>query len=174
MCVVDIGGRVLAASCVREAENGMQVDTCSEKVERQLGNHGLRILEHAAGAADSAVRGHRHPGSLSREHTFRPAEQDRAELWDCLQRLARLLGDALAEQSLCGRRVGVKVRFDDQQTTTRSLTLQAPIGAMTDIYPVAVTLLDRTDAGARAVQVLGISLAGIGPRPDDRQLELFS
>ncbi|MBK8258462.1 MAG: formate dehydrogenase subunit alpha [Polyangiaceae bacterium] len=34
MCVVDIGGRVLAASCVRPCEEGMNVVTKSEKVER--------------------------------------------------------------------------------------------------------------------------------------------
>jgi CRP-like cAMP-binding protein/Fe-S-cluster-containing dehydrogenase component len=32
VCVVDVGGRVLAASCVRPAENGMVVQTQSEKV----------------------------------------------------------------------------------------------------------------------------------------------
>jgi formate dehydrogenase major subunit len=33
MCVVDVGGRVLAASCVRPCANGMQVETSGEKVE---------------------------------------------------------------------------------------------------------------------------------------------
>lgn len=35
MCVVDIGARTLAASCVRPCEEGMKVVTASEKVERQ-------------------------------------------------------------------------------------------------------------------------------------------
>src|SRR5437764_13454975 len=34
MCVVDVGGRVLAASCVRPCEPGMKVATASEPVER--------------------------------------------------------------------------------------------------------------------------------------------
>ncbi len=34
MCVVDVGGRVLAASCVRPCEEGMNVLTASEKVEK--------------------------------------------------------------------------------------------------------------------------------------------
>jgi formate dehydrogenase major subunit len=34
MCVVDVGERVMAASCVREATDGMTVQTNSEKVER--------------------------------------------------------------------------------------------------------------------------------------------
>src|SRR5580765_4191209 len=35
MCVVDVGGRVLAASCVRPCEEGMEVTTASAKVEKQ-------------------------------------------------------------------------------------------------------------------------------------------
>jgi len=35
MCVVDVGGRVLAASCVRPCEEGMTVETHSPKVEKQ-------------------------------------------------------------------------------------------------------------------------------------------
>ncbi|HEX4698188.1 MAG TPA: formate dehydrogenase subunit alpha [Actinomycetes bacterium] len=34
MCVVDVGGRVLAASCVRPCEDGMSVTTTSEEIDR--------------------------------------------------------------------------------------------------------------------------------------------
>jgi formate dehydrogenase major subunit len=35
MCVVDVGGRVLAASCVRPCEPGMKVQTSNVRIERQ-------------------------------------------------------------------------------------------------------------------------------------------
>ncbi|MEW4528909.1 formate dehydrogenase subunit alpha [Maioricimonas sp. JC845] len=35
MCVVDLGERTLAASCVRKCHDGMQVETSSEKIQRQ-------------------------------------------------------------------------------------------------------------------------------------------
>ena len=35
VCVVDIGGRVLAPACVRPCEDGMEVKTATEQVERQ-------------------------------------------------------------------------------------------------------------------------------------------
>jgi DNA polymerase-4 len=143
-------------------------------LERELGNHGLRILERAMGREDSTVRGHRHPHSLSREQTFRTPETDLGEMWGCLQRLSQLLGEALAEQGLCCRRVGIKVRFDDQQTTTRSRTLQTPVGAVADIYAVTVSLLERTQAGARGVRLLGVSVGGLTTSPEERQLDLFS
>ena len=37
MCVVDVGGRVLAASCVRPCEEGMEVATASPLVEASRG-----------------------------------------------------------------------------------------------------------------------------------------
>jgi DNA polymerase-4 len=165
----------------REALEALGATTVAELLrldrallERELGNHGLRIRETASGGADSTVRGLRHPHSLSREQTFRPPEVDLGEMWECLQRLCQLLEKSLQEQGLSGRRVGVKVRFDDQQTTTRSLTLSTPVVTAADIYPVTVSLLERTQAGARGVQVLGVNVSGLGPRPDDRQLDLFA
>ena len=143
-------------------------------LERELGNHGLRILELASGRGDSTVRGHRHPRSLSREQTFRHPELDRSEMWRCLEKLSQLAADALQEQALCARKVTLKVRFDDGQTTTRSTTVQTAVATTAEIYPLAVTLLDRTEATARGVRLLGVSVSGLGPRPDDRQLELFS
>src|SRR6185369_6152468 len=34
LCVVDVGGRVLAASCVRACEEGMEVQTTSPRIEQ--------------------------------------------------------------------------------------------------------------------------------------------
>src|ERR671917_1269996 len=34
-CVVDVGARVLAAACVRPCEDGMEVKTATDQVERQ-------------------------------------------------------------------------------------------------------------------------------------------
>src|SRR5262249_22522852 len=35
VCAVDVGGRVMAAACVRECEEGMVVRTNDERIERQ-------------------------------------------------------------------------------------------------------------------------------------------
>jgi DNA polymerase-4 len=148
-----------------------QLDRCV--LEAALGNHGLRILELARGREDTIVRGHSHPRSLSREHTFSEPQLDLGELWECLQRLSQALGEGLEEQNLAARRIAVKLRFDDQQVTTRSLTSQGHVVRGADIYPIALSLLERTAAGTRGVRLLGIRVEGLGPRPKDTQLELF-
>jgi formate dehydrogenase major subunit len=63
MCVVDIGGRVLAASCVRPCEEGMKVETNSPKVEKQR-----RML--------TALLLSDHPLPCAKERTTRDDELD--------------------------------------------------------------------------------------------------
>ena len=57
MCVVDIGQRALAAACVRPCEEGMNVDTSSDKVLRHRKMLTLLLLsdypEHSAREADT-------------------------------------------------------------------------------------------------------------------------
>src|ERR1700689_20669 len=38
MCVVDVGARAYAAACVRPCEDGMEVTTTSERLDRQRAN----------------------------------------------------------------------------------------------------------------------------------------
>ena len=85
----------------------------------------------------------------------------------------QVFGEGLEEQNLAARRIAVKLRFDDQQVTTRSLTSQGHVVRGADIYPIALSLLERTAAGTRGVRLLGIRVEGLGPRPKDTQLELF-
>ncbi len=63
MCVVDTGGRVLAASCVRPCEEGMRVETASPKVEKH------RAMLTALLMAD-------HPTPCAKERTTRDDELD--------------------------------------------------------------------------------------------------
>ena len=58
MCVVDVGERVLAASCMRECQNGMSVETSSEKVEthRRVLTE-LLLSEHESPCAREASSG---------------------------------------------------------------------------------------------------------------------
>jgi nucleotidyltransferase/DNA polymerase involved in DNA repair len=143
------------------------------RLEAALGAHGLRIQALARGAEDDPVRGVRHPQSLSREATVRGESIDLGVLADHLQDLARHLAAELGRQGLSAGRVILKIRYGDQ-TTTRSQTLAAAIGAAGEIHDVAAHLLERTQAGSRPVRGLGIQLAGLAPAAEtSRQLDLF-
>jgi DNA polymerase-4 len=146
-----------------------------QRLEKELGNHGLRILEFARGQDSASVRAARHPKSLSQESTFEERQLDLDVLWERLQLLAQSLEEGLRRQGLCARRVAVKVRYEDQSTTTRSHTHGRALSSAAEIFRVASTLLDRTLAGSRPIRRIGIALSRLSPAAqEEQQLELFS
>lgn len=145
-----------------------------DELERALGNHGLRLLELARGSDFQPVRAARAPASLSQETTFDEPQLDAPIVAERLQRLAASLEAALRRQGLGARRIAVRVRYADHESTTRTRTLDRPVGLARDLVEVAEGLLERTDVGARAIRTLGLRLGALGGAPgDDRQLDLF-
>ena len=72
MCVVDVGERVLAASCVRECQNGMNVTTNSPKIEqhrRMLTQ--LLLSEHVSPCARETTTGDCELEALGRKYRIR-------------------------------------------------------------------------------------------------------
>jgi DNA polymerase-4 len=145
------------------------------RLEDELGNHGLRILEYARGEDHARVRAATHPQTLGKEHTFDVEQLDLGVLWEQLQNLAASAEGALRREGLSARRVAVKVRYSDGETSTRSQTLPGPASSQSEIYSTAAALLERTHAGSRPISRLGVTLAGLaaGVVPE-AQLDLFS
>lgn len=143
-------------------------------IESALGAHGLAIRAAARGEADNRVQAARHPRSLSQESTLASDELDVLVLAERLQTIAGHLERALALEGLATRRVALKVRYADQETSTRSRTLARPVSNAAELQAVGQELLGRTQAGTRAVRLLGLSVSRLLPaRRDERQLELF-
>jgi len=147
-------------------------------LEEALGNHGLQILEFARGEDPAPVRRSVHPQSVSREATLEQPEVDGIVLAEQLARLASGLEAALRRDSLAASRVALKVRYEDQEVVTRSLTLdRGRLASASEISEAARTLLGRTHAGVRPIRLLGLRLAGLStgaPRAEEiEQLDLF-
>jgi len=146
----------------------------AERLQAELGTHGLRILAFAEGRDDRPVRGVAHPLSVSRETTLADGSGDQRAIADLFQGLAQRLAEELELQGLFASRVALKLRFSDQTTASRSLTLAEASAAAPDILNAALALWERTEAGSRRVMGLAVQLAGLQRQPaSDRQLELF-
>ena len=79
MCVVDTGGRVLAASCVRPCEDGMTVETASPKVEshrRML--TALLLADHPTPCAKERTTGDDALDALARRYALSPERNGHA------------------------------------------------------------------------------------------------
>jgi DNA polymerase-4 len=145
------------------------------ELEEHLGNHGLAILGYAQGRDDARLRAAPHPRSLSQESTLDADELDLSVIQERIDELARHLESGLRLERLAAKRITLKLRYSDQERTTRSRTLVRPVAASQEIAALAAALLGRTQAGIRPVRLVGLGVASLVRwRRDDRQLELFS
>jgi DNA polymerase-4 len=144
-------------------------------LEEHLGNHGLAILGYAQGRDEARLRAAPHPRSLSQESTLASDELDLPVIQERIEELARRLEASLVLERLAAKRVTLKLRYADQERTTRSCTLVRPVAASRDLAALATDLLGRTQAGIRPVRLVGLAVASLTRRRrDDRQLDLFS
>jgi DNA polymerase-4 len=89
-----------------------------------------------------------------------------------IEHMAAEVANGLEKRTLAACTVSVKVRYSDFTTLTRSRTFPIPTVSAARMAAIAKDLLRRTEAGARAVRLLGVSTSTLVPGTL-RQLELF-
>jgi len=108
----------------------------------------------AAGQDDRAVQPNRASKSSSSENTYSQDLTDIDRMREEIADMARSNAQWLAGKRLLARTVTIKVRYSDFTTVTRSHSDAATCDPEA-IARRAVALLDKTEAGARAVRLLG-------------------
>jgi nucleotidyltransferase/DNA polymerase involved in DNA repair len=98
--------------------------------------------------------------------------------------MARDVAAWLERRNIVARTVTIKVRYDNFQTITRSLTEPPPTRDPDTVAARAVRLLEKTDAGPRPVRLLGVSVHNLvdsaaptppaSPSAEPDSLPLFS
>jgi DNA polymerase-4 len=144
-----------------------------DRLEQSFGRHGATLYRYARGQDDRPVRIHRERKSLSAERTYAQDLTALAEMDEELGRLAERVGGGLSKRGFSARTVVLKVRYEDFTTLTRSRTLAAPTADAAEIAAVARRLLRRSEAGRRAVRLLGVGGANL-VRGSIAQLALFA
>ena len=145
------------------------------RLEERLGNHGRAIFALAQGIDGASVRPAPHPRTVSHEITLPAPEVDRAALEARLAELAGNVEATLARERLAAKRLVLKVRYADQEETTRSRTERHSVARAPELLALAADLLARTQAGSRPIRGLGlIASTLVQKRRDDRQLDLFT
>jgi DNA polymerase-4 len=139
-------------------ERLVDVRTTDSRVLREaVGSLADWLRQLAAGIDDRPVVPHRDAKSSGTENTY-PA--DLTNLRSIREEIAEMAGHAadwLTRKTLLARTVTIKVRYSDFTTVTRSQTM-SPTRARDEIVMRAVQLLDKTEAGARPVRLLGVSV----------------
>ncbi len=115
------------------------------------------LLQLAHGIDDRPVVSHRETKSSGSESTYPTDLTDIAAMTREVDEMARDAAAWLEKKQLFARTVTLKVRYGDFTTITRSHSAAATREAG-DLAARAVALLARTEAGARPVRLLGVSV----------------
>ncbi|HQP31976.1 MAG TPA: DNA polymerase IV [Deltaproteobacteria bacterium] len=100
--------------------------------------------------------------SYGRETTLREDITDRSKMLEILEELACDVAATLKVDGALGRTITLKLKYFDFTSITRSITLPAPTDDAAEIMLHIPGLLDRTEAGQRAVRLLGLAVSGLG------------
>jgi DNA polymerase-4 len=143
----------------RGIERLIDVRTVDEKVLREaVGSSADWLRQLADGIDDRLVEPNRETKSSGSENTYSQDLTDINEIRLEIDEMARDAASWLERQQLLCRTVTIKVRYSDFTTITRSHSKTPPTRDGEDIAQRAVRLLDRTDAAARPVRLLGVSV----------------
>lgn len=139
---------------------------------RHFGKAGHHYHRIARGIDDRPVTPHRVRKSVGKEHTFPEDHTDLDTLVQWIDQLAMNVFRTLEQLETSGRTVTLKVRYDDFETVTRSHTLPAPLRNEQELQRSARELLTATQAGDRAVRLLGVTVSGLTHDREGEQLEI--
>jgi DNA polymerase-4 len=142
-------------------------------LRRRLGDSvGAQLWALSRNIDDRAVTPGGAAKSISTEETFDTDLVDGGRVDEELFRLCAGLSNRLRRAGMAARTVGVKVRFGDFSTVTRSHSSEAPIDLGPDLYAVARDLAARAGAAERPVRLLGVAASGLSATAEPRQLGL--
>jgi len=127
------------------------------------------LRQLAEGIDDRAVEPHQEAKSSGTENTFAEDLTDIAEIRREIDEMARDGAAWLERQGLTCRTVTIKVRYSDFATITRSHSRTPPTRDPEEIAARALDLLDRTEAGHRAVRLLGVSVHNLVDPEEPRE-----
>ena len=133
--------------------------TPREILSRCFGAHGDHLYELARGIDDRPVETEREAKSVGREETYDRDLRERGAMRRELLSLSGSVAERLRRQGVRGKTVTLKVKYHDFVQVTRAITLADPTDDGGTIYRCAVELLAETEAGARPVRLLGVSVS---------------
>jgi DNA polymerase-4 len=111
--------------------------------------------------------------SISAAETFSYDLENREEIFRELLRLTERATHRLRKRELRSKTIGLKVRFSDFTTITRSKTVALPINGTHEIYEIAKDLFLALKIDGARIRLLGVSLENLSDETGAvEQLEL--
>lgn len=128
---------------------------------KKFGKSGHHYYRIARAIDNRMVKSHRIRKSIGKERTFSEDISDLEWISQFLKDLSEKISGAMQKLDASGKTVTLKVRYKNFETVTRSYSHPQFIHKADDISETAVRLLEETEAGAREVRLLGISISSL-------------
>lgn len=132
-----------------------------EELMDHFGKSGIHYYNISRGIDERPVNPNRIRKSFGKETTF---DEDIQDLDDCrnfLMDLSQSLADLLHRHDTWGRTLTLKVKYQDFDLVTRSVTLAEGFRDQASIAAHIDELLEKTQVGERAVRLLGLSISNL-------------
>jgi DNA polymerase-4 len=143
-------------------KTGADLRNCSRSwLIEHFGKHGLFYYQIVRGSDPRPVQPVRIRKSVGAEHTLKEDTRDMAEITQLLNSLAEKVSQTLLGRALTAQTLTLKVRYSDFTTISRSISFKKPVSQRNDLLHHIPGLLDRTEAGARPIRLLGITASNL-------------
>ncbi|MBW2034225.1 MAG: DNA polymerase IV, partial [Deltaproteobacteria bacterium] len=147
--------------------------TAVKVLEQKFGKHGIKMHQLSMGLDERDVIPEHDAKSIGHEETFPHDIVEVDEAKKELLSLANRVSRRMRRDSVTGKTITLKVKYNDFVQVTRSKTLPKSTEDGREIYSIACSLLEKTKVGKRPVRLLGISLSQLSFLGPEGQLTLF-
>src|SRR5581483_3864450 len=132
-----------------------------ERLQDLFGKRGTILYQFARGQDDREVEPERERKSVGKETTLEHDLSDQAEMLAVLEHLSEQVAQRLTELGVAGKTITLKVRWNDFQIVSRSLTTAQPIQNAQTMMRFLRPLLEQLfkESEPKPVRLLGVSLA---------------
>jgi DNA polymerase-4 len=141
---------------------------------RIFGKSGHYYYRMARGEDTRPVQSHRIRKSYGKERTFSEDVSDRDYIHQFIEGLSATISEGMRAIPAAGKTITLKLRYENFETITRSLSLNHHTNDAKEISAVSKQLLQETAFEERSIRLLGISLSNLDINEDYRveQLQL--
>ena len=137
------------------------------KLIQLFGNSGDHYYNLCRGIDFRAVRNDRTRKSIGRESTLREDTDDVVYITDLLGRLSDEVVTTIKNTNKHGHTVTLKVKYSDFKTITRSKSYDEVINSRNQIMSAVDELLKKTEVGARAIRLIGVTIGNFDEDKDE-------
>ncbi len=141
-------------------KNGEDLKSWDEvDLVKQFGKSGHHYYRIVRGNDTRRVKPNRIRKSIGKERTFADDVDDLDWIRVFLEQLSEKIAVTMKGMNAAGKTITLKVRYKNFETVTRSHTIGYYTNKAEDLADVSKRLLLETEAGAREVRLLGISVS---------------